>query len=166
MKKLLVLAVFSLLLCAAFPAQADDILASKKPSPPRQVSAPLYSSLTVPQLCDLLKQWDSSCRAEPVDDVVKIRLDGINALFLLNDERDSLQYFVRFESDVPLDHVNLWNTEYRYARHYVQTLDDGTRVINMELDHTLCGGVSKKNIFEFFELARLLTATLKQNLEK
>lgn len=165
MKQLLVLAVFAMLLCPAPPAQADDILSSKKPSPSRQVSAPLYDSLTVPQLCDLLRQWDGSCRPEPVDDVVRIRLNGISALFLLNDERDSLQYFVRFESDVPLDRVNLWNTDYRYARHYVQTLDDGTRVINMELDHTLCGGVSRKNIFEFFELTRLLTANLKQNLE-
>lgn len=164
MKKLFIFTVLAMILSVSAPVNARDILGS--PSQTAQEKQKLHTRLTVSQLCDLLDQWDSSCRPTVTDGAIKVRFDSINALFLLYDDGGSLQYFVRFETDVPLDRVNLWNAEYRYARHYVNTLDDGSRVITMEIDHPLSGGVSKKNIFEFFDLARVLTRNLRQNLEK
>lgn len=166
MNRLFFLAIFTVLLCSAPLVRADDILSSKRPVPSQTDSSRLHSNLTLPQLADLLRQWNSSCQTEILQGAVRVRLNGIISLFLLDEDRESIQYFVRFDTDTPLDRINAWNREYRYARHFVRTLDDGTRATDMEVDHLLSGGVSTKNLFQFFDLTQMLTTNFKQNLEK
>lgn len=67
---------------------------------------------------------------------------------LLFSKADSLQLYVNFTGNYSMSRANEWNETRRYTRSYVK--QDGSIVL--EADYSLEGGVTMKNIANFFVL--------------
>lgn len=113
-------------------------------------AAIIYTSVTPQELVDLLGEY--GVKGNINEDNVTVVRDGEKSFYFINDNNDSIQFYVGYEVDIPLEKVNDFNNKYRYAKCIRRLGSDKKPFVSMEIDFSITGGVTKENIFDFFRI--------------
>lgn len=122
-----------------------------KPKADVGVESTTISKMTIDDLFNLLAK-EGLVPERRSDTAVRVKMEMITVLFLLEEDQLSLQAFAGFRSEkANLTKVNEWNRNKRYSRAYID--GDGDPVIELDLD--LRGGVTPAGFVNFLNTVRL-----------
>ena len=115
-------------------------------------AAIIYISITPQELVDLLGEYGVKGHIE--ENCVVVVRDGEKSFYFIDDENESIQFYVGYEMDIPLERINEFNDKYRYSK-CVKRVHDETAVVSIEIDLNTTGGVTKESLFAFFRIIDL-----------
>jgi hypothetical protein len=118
---------------------------------PTDSKVELITKISADELIAVLKEEGFSAKSDRPE-VVAVKVEGLNVLFVLPEDHYSVQAYAGFKSDKgTLSRVNEWNRTHRFSRAYID--NDGDPVIELDLD--LTGGISKQRLVDYIKTVRI-----------
>jgi len=100
------------------------------------------------ELVEIMKNDGYSAVSRLKDGVITIRVDGVSYGLLNNRDGDLQTYYAISDANISYEDVNEWNRTMRLSRAYLDADKDPT----LEADLLANGGLSQKNVTEFFKV--------------
>ncbi len=108
----------------------------------------LKSRYSDAELIQIMKGDGYSSVTRTRDGMISIRVDGVNYALINNDDGDLQTYYGATGLKLSYEQINEWNRTKRLSRAYLDSDKDPV----LEADLLANGGITQKNITEFFKV--------------